>query len=114
MVPATVSQINTNAIQQIKALIPDLDAVSVEAGLQILRDAALKDFTAATKEMQTQVKEAEQRFTQTRNGGSEAEQQAALKHLHQLQAEQNEKLKQIAARSRAQIETFQQLKAAPH
>ena len=113
-VPTAVSQINTAAIQEVKALIPDLAAVSVEAGKQILQDAALKDFTAAAKEMETQVKEAEQRLTQAQNGGTDAEQQAAMKHLQQVQAEQTEKLKQIAARSKAQIDTFQQLKAAPH
>jgi hypothetical protein len=112
--PATVAQINTNAIQEVKALIPNLSDVSLDAGKLILQDAALKDFTAAAKEMQTQVKEAEQRLGQAQNGGSNAEQQAAMKHLQQVQAEQTEKLKQIAARSKAQIDTFQQLKAASH
>ena len=112
-VPTTVSQINTAAIQEVKILIPDLAAVSVEAGRQILQDAALKDFAAAAKEMQTQVKEAEQRLTQAQNGGTDAEQQAAMKHFQQVQAGQTDKLKQIAARSKAQIDTFQQLKAAP-
>ena len=111
-VPLVVSQINTTAVQEVKALIPDLAAVSVEEGREILQDAALKDFTAATKEMETQIKEAEQRLTQAQNGGSDAEQQAARKHLQQVQAEQTEKLKQIAGRSKAQIDTFQQLKAA--
>jgi hypothetical protein len=110
----TPSQVDTNAIQEMKALIPDPAAISVEAGKQLLQDAAFKDFTAAAKEMQTQVKEAEQRLTQAQNGGSEADQQAARNHLQQVQAEQTEKLKQIAAKSKAQIDTFQQLKAAAH
>jgi hypothetical protein len=113
-VPTTVSQINTAAIQQIRALIPNLAAVSVQQGKEILQDAALKEFTAVAKERQTQVKDAEQRLSQAQNGGSDAEQQAAMKHLQQVQAEQAEKLKQIAAKSKAQIDTFQQLKAAPH
>jgi hypothetical protein len=114
MVPLTVSQANTNAIQEVKALIPDVAAVSVEAGKQILRDAALKDFAGAAKEMETQVKEAEQRLSQAQNGGSDAEQQAAMKHLQQVQAEQAEKLKEIAAKSKAQMDAFQQIKTAPH
>ena len=113
-VPTAVAQINTNAIQEVKALIPDVAAVSVEAGKQILQEAALKEFTAAVKEMETQVKEAEQRVTQAQNGGAEAEQQAAMKHLQEVRAEQTEKLKQIAAKSKVQIDTFQQLKATPH
>ena len=113
-VSLVVSQANATAVQEIKALIPNLAAVSVQQGNEILRDAAFKDFTAATIEMQIQVKEAEQRLVQTHNGGSEAEQQAAMKHLQEVQAEQTEKLKQIAGRSRTQLDTFQQLKAAPH
>ena len=113
-VPVAVSQINTAAVQEVRALIPNLADTSVEVGKQILQDSALKDFTAAVKEMETQVKEAEQRFTQAQNGGSDADQQDARKHLQQVQAEQTEKLKQIAAKSKAQIDALQQLKAAPH
>jgi hypothetical protein len=107
-------EVNTNAVKEVKALIPNLGAMSVEEGTRILREVALKDFTAAAKEMETQVKEAEQRVTQAQNGGSDADQQAARKHLEQVQTEQTEKLKQIAARSQAQIDALQQLKAAPH
>jgi hypothetical protein len=113
-VPAVVSQVNTAAVQEVKALIPDIAAVSVEQGRQILQAAALKDFTAAAKEMQTQIREAERRLTQAQNGGTGAEQEAAAKHLQQVQAENTEKLRQIAARSSAQIEALQQIKAAPH
>ncbi len=61
-----------------------------------------------------QIKEAEQRLLQAQSGGSEADQQAALKHLQQVQAEQTEKLKQIAARFKTQVDVFQQLKAVSH
>jgi hypothetical protein len=113
-VPTTVSQINTTAIQEVRALIPDLAAVSVPAGKQILQDAAYKELAAAAKEMQTRVKEAEQRFIEAQKGGTEAEQQAALKQLRQAQAEQMEKLQAIATKSKEQIGTFLELKAAPH
>jgi hypothetical protein len=111
-IPTAVSQINTTAVQQVRALIPDLADVSVQAGKQILQDAAYKEFAAAAKEMQAQAKEAEQRLAEARKNGTEAERQAALQHLQELQAQQAEKLKEIAARSRAQIDTFEQLKAA--
>ena len=113
-VPVATSQINTVAVQEVRALIPNLATVSFEAGREILQDAALKDFTAAAKEMETQLKEAGQRLTQAQNGGSEADQQAAKQYLQQVQAEQTEKLKQIAAKSKAQIDTLQQLKASAH
>ena len=112
--PAAVSQTDTNALQEVKALIPDVAAVSVEEGKRILREASLKGFIVTAKEMQAQVKEAEQRLAQARNGGTATEQEAATKHLQQVQAEQEVKLKQIAAESQAQIDAFLQLKAASH
>jgi hypothetical protein len=111
-VPVAVSQINTNALQEVKALVPDLGSVSEAEATRILREAALKDLTATAKEMEAKLQEAEQRLTQAQQSGSEAEQQAAKQHLLQLRAERDEKLKRIAARSNAQIETLQQLKAA--
>jgi hypothetical protein len=113
-IPMAVSQINTATVQEVRALIPDLATVSAQAGKQTLLDAAYKEFAAAAKEMQTQVKEAEQRVTQAQNGGTDAERQAALQHLRQLQAEQAEKLKAIAAKSKTQVDTFLQLKAPPN
>jgi hypothetical protein len=99
-------------IEEVKRVIPNLASVSVEEGARILREAALKDFKAAVSEMETQVKEAQQRFSEAQNGGTDADRQAALKHLQQVQADQTEKLQQIAAKSKAQIEALQQLKAA--
>jgi hypothetical protein len=112
--PVTVAQMDTNAIQEVKALIPNLGAVSVEEGKRILQDAAYKDFTAATKEMQAKVQEAEQRLELALNGGSEAERQEARKQLQQVQAEQTDKLQQIAARAKARIDALQQLKSSAH
>jgi len=105
---------DTNALREVKALIPNLSAVSVEEGTRILREAALKDFTATAKELEAQLKDAQQRLSQAQSGGSDADQQAAMKHLQQVQAEQAQKLKQIAARFQAQIDALQQLKAAAH
>jgi hypothetical protein len=110
--PVAISQVNTAAVQEVRALIPDVTAVTVDAGKQILQAAALKEFTAAAKELETKLKEAQDRLSQVQNGGSEADRQAAIKQLQQLQGEQTEKLKQIAAKSQAQIQAFQQLKAA--
>ena len=112
--PRPVSQVNTNAVQEVKALIPNFAAVSVEAGREILRDAALKDFKAAVEEMEGQVKEAQQRLAQAQSSGSETNQQAAVKYLQQVQAEQTAKIQEIAARAKAQMDAFQQLKAAAH
>lgn len=98
------------ATEQVRRSIPNLDSVSLADGKQMLRDAALKEILAATVELQRRVQEAQQRISQAQTNGSEAEQQAAVKELQQLQAEQTEKLKQIAAQSQAQIQAWEQIK----
>ncbi len=112
--PAPLPAIDTNAIQEVKTMIPNLNAVSLEEGKRILREAALKDFAAAVKEAETQVQEAEQRLGQAQASGTETDKQAAMQHLRQVRTEQAEKLRQIAAKSNAQVDALEQIKAAPH
>ncbi|MBI3850350.1 MAG: Gldg family protein [Verrucomicrobia bacterium] len=110
--PANTPPTDAAAIEEVKRTIPNFAAVSLEEGTRILRTASVNDFKSAVAAMEIQVKEAQERLSQAQNGGSEAERQAALKHLQQVQSEQTAKLKQIAARSAAQIEAFRQLKEA--
>ena len=67
----------------------------------------------AGAEMEKQIQAAQQQLADAQNSRPEAEQQAAMKHLQQVQLDQAEKLKAIAARLQAQISAFQQMKAAP-
>ena len=112
--PMAISHVNTAAVQEVKALIPNLADVSMEAGKEILRNAALKDLSTAAKEMEAQVKEAQQRLAGAQGDRSETNQQAAVKYLQQIQAEQAARIQQIAARAKAQMDAFQQLQAAAH
>ena len=100
-------------IEEVKRLIPKLDAVSLEEGTRLLRQAALSEFTRVTQETQTRIQQAQENLLQAQTNRSDAEQQAALNQLQQLQAEQTDKLQQIAARSQAQIQALRRLKAAP-
>jgi hypothetical protein len=102
----------TATIDEVKHLIPNLDSVTLEEGTQILRKAALTEFTAAANDMDAKVQAAEQSLLNAQNGGSAAVQQAAMKQLQQAEAGQTERLQAIAAKSRAQIEALQQIKAA--
>jgi len=104
------SQVDPAATAEVKRQIPNFASISLEEGSRVLHESALKDFKAAVSEMEVQVRDAEQRFSQASN--SEAEQQVILKRLQQLQAERAGKLKQIAAKSAAQIEALRQLKEA--
>ncbi len=107
---ASPTQLDTNAIAEVKSAIPDLESVSLADATQTLRVAALKEFTAATEAMDRAVKKAEQRIIQAQAGASEAEKQAAVKNLQQLQAEHTAKLQQIAARLQSQIDALKQIK----
>jgi len=100
-------------IEEVKRVIPNLEAVSLEEGTRLLRKAALDEFTRAAQEMQTRIQQARLSLLQAQTNHSDAQQEADMKQLEQLQAEQTDKLQQIAARSQAQIQTLKRLKAAP-
>jgi hypothetical protein len=71
----------------------------------------LKRFKATVVELQNELQQAQQELTRAQSSGSEAEQQAAMKHLQQAQARQSEQLRKIALDAQAQIEVLKQLKA---
>ncbi len=101
---------DVEAFNAVKRMIPNLDAVSLEDGTKVLRDAAMTQFKQATEEMNAQVKDAEQRFLQAEGTQSETAQEAAREQLRKIQAEGARKLKQIGRNLHAQIAALQQLK----
>jgi hypothetical protein len=105
-----VARADTTTLDAVRKAIPNLDAVSLEEGTKILRDALMVQFQQAAKEMEVRVKDAEQRFIEAQGSQSEAAQQAAAEELRKIQAEGREKLQQIAQDSHAQIAALQQLK----
>jgi hypothetical protein len=105
-----LARTDTASLNAVRKAIPNLDAVSLEEGTKVLRDASLAQFEQAAEEMQAQVKDAEQRFIQAQGNQSEAAQQAAAEQLKKIQAEGTRKLQQIALNSHAQIAALQQLK----
>jgi ABC-type uncharacterized transport system len=109
---ANASRASAATTEEVKRTIPNLATVSVEEGTRMLREAALAEFAAAAQEMETQVKAAQQRLSEARSGKSEAEQQAAMKQLQEIQAAQTEKLRQITAGLQARIAAFEDLKRA--
>ena len=100
--------------EEVKRTIPNYASVSMEEGTRRLHEAALKDFKAAAVAMETQVREAQERLSRAQKGGTEAEQQAALKQLQEVQSEQTEKLKEIAAKAAAEIDALRLLKDTAH
>lgn len=96
---------DSTATDEVKQAIPNFASVSMQEGTRMLREAALKDFKETVASMEAQVAAA-----RAREGGSEAEQQAAAQQIQEIQAGQTEKLRQIAARSAARVEALRQLK----
>ncbi len=107
-----VTQADTSALEAVKRAIPNVDSISLDEGTRLLRDSALAEFRQAAQELETKVREAQQRYLAAQSGQSEAEQQAAMRDLQQAQAEQADKLKQVAADSKARIEALQRLKSS--
>ncbi len=100
------------AIEDVKRLIPNIDSVSQKQRTEILRKAALDQFTAVVKESNAKINEAQRKLAEAQAGKSEAEIQAALKQLQQARAEQNQKLQDVALKSQADIRALQQIKAS--
>lgn len=96
----------------VKRSIPNVNSASLEEDTRVLREAAVAEFQQTVQEFQARLKKAEQNFIQGQNNRSVEQQKIATKQLQELQAEQMEKLKQIAAKSKAEIETLRQLKGA--
>lgn len=109
---ATLSgEMVSSSIAAVKQLLPDYASVSMEDGTRTLREAGLREFSAAVIEMKAHVQEAQQRLEQARSNGSPADQESAVKNLQDVQRAQSDKLGEVAARSQALIAAFQQLKA---
>ena len=98
--------------QMLSEKIPDASKVSLDEGTRILRTASLAEFSAAVNETQTEVQAAQAQWKQAKSNGSQAQQDAALKHLQDIQNAQSQKLKEIAARSQAEIDLLKQLKSS--
>jgi hypothetical protein len=99
-------------IAEVKRTVPDYASMTPAQGAEILRQAALKKFASATKDMETQAAQAETELSKAQNGNSATDQQAAMQHLRQVQADQTAKFQQIAAQLQLQLTALQELKAA--
>ena len=97
------------AIEDVKRALPNYASVSLDEGTEILREATLKKYAAAVQELQSQVAQAQAGLSQAESK-SPAEQQAALRHLQQVQAEQSQRLQQIGGQLQTQIAALKQLK----
>jgi hypothetical protein len=95
---------------EVKKVIPDPSAVSLDDGSLLLRSAALKEVAQAAADMQSQIADAEKKVTDAENSGNPADKEAAVKALLQLKSDQAEKIKAISLKAKNQVDAFAQLK----
>jgi soluble cytochrome b562 len=98
-----------SAVEDVKLALPNYASLSVEQGTEILREAALKKYADAAAELQSQVTRAQEELKEAQNK-SPADQQAAMKHLQEVQTDQSQKLAQIGGELQTQIAALKQLK----
>ncbi len=111
-VEAQASHNRAVAIEEVKRVIPNIEAVALEDGKRMLRENAIKEFSDAARQWNDRIKEAEDKVKQATSSGSETEKQAARAELQRLQAQEADQLKDIAIKSQAQLEAFGQLKSS--
>ena len=107
-----VARADAATLAEVKRLVPNADAVSLADGTGQLRGTAIAQFAQTAQELQTQVKEAQERFLKAQSSQSEEGQKAALEQLRKIQAEATDRLRQIAINSHAQVAALQQMKKA--
>ena len=104
--------VSPETIEAVKRAVPNYASLSLDEGIEMLREAAVKEFTAAAGEMQSQVAKAQNELDAAQNSNSADDQQAAMKHLQDVQKEQTEKLQQIAGELQTRIAALKQLKSS--
>lgn len=95
--------------EELLRTIPDLESRSFDDAAKVLREGALAEFKAAVQEMQSKIQET-QKGLAAQSNTSEADQQAAVKQLQQVQSEQSKKLSEITARLQARLQVLERLK----
>jgi hypothetical protein len=99
-------------LEQVKRDIPNLESLSLEDAVRVVRENSVKEFTTTATKMNELVQQATEDLVKAQKEGSVADQQAALKRLQAAQADETQTLNKIAADSQSRIEALKKLKAA--
>lgn len=106
---SSTAPVNPAISEELLRTIPDLESRSFDDAAKLLREGALAEFKAAVQEMQSKVQETQNELAAQSNA-PDVDQQAAVKHLQQVQAEQSKKLSEITARLQARLQVLERLK----
>ena len=105
------SPTDPNVIESVRRAVPDLADISLSEANKRLLENAQSEFRRAGAEWIAKISEAQQKATEAQSR-SQAEQQAALKHLVELQSQRAKEMSEIASRFEAQTKALDQLKSS--
>jgi hypothetical protein len=106
-----VAKPSPEIISSIHRLIPDIQSTSAEDASRIFHGDYVSQCALVGSELESELATAQEQMNKAQNGGSDADIEAARKHLQEIQIAQGEKLKQIASQLQTELAVFQQMKA---
>lgn len=98
------------AVEQVQKQIANTADVSLDDGRNRLRQAAVAELRIVAAETEQLLRRAQEKLARAQASGAELEQETALRELQQIQQAQMQKVKEIASRSEAQVEAWENLK----
>ncbi|MCS7091501.1 MAG: hypothetical protein NZM03_12400 [Limisphaera sp.] len=99
------------AISEVRQLVGEPNAVTMEEGADRLRQAAVEAFRQAAQGFQARQQDLQRRFREAEARADLVTQRALLDELRRLQVEQATELQRLADRLQTQLQVWQQLKA---
>jgi hypothetical protein len=107
-----MAQPNPEVTRSIQQLIPDVKHTTLEDADRIFHDDFLRQCASAGQEIEAKVNAAAEQVSQAQSNGSAADEDAARKHLQEVQLAQGERLRALAARLQIQLALFRAMKNA--
>lgn len=102
--------IDTNALAEVRRIIPDIQAMDAEEGVLLLKEAARNELQAVVTLTEIKYKRAQDEFSQAQARGDEAAVNAAKEKLRQIREEKVQAIQKIADKTHARVEAFQRAK----
>ena len=100
------------ALSEVRALLGEVESVSLEDGARRLREAALQEFRRAAESFGARQEELRRRFQEAEQRSDAGAQQALLEELRRLQAEQTAAFQRLAERLQVQLEAWNRFKGS--
>jgi len=100
------------ALSEVRAVLGEVESVSLEDGARRLREAALQEFRRVAESFGARQEELRRRFQEAEQRSDAGTQKALLEELQRLQAEQTASLQRLAERLQVQLEAWNRIKGS--